>query len=311
MSTSPEPRVSVVMPAYNAGRTIEAAVKSVLRQTMTNFELIVIDDGSRDDTVDRLSAFRDDPRVKVLHQANAGPSAARNAAIEVASAPVVSVIDSDDLWVPTYLEAMEKALASQPEAGFAYTDAWLFEDELRLVSKHQVMESYAPATYPPDAHRFLLELLARNFVYTSVTVSRCVLREVGGYDERLHYGEDFELWLRIVETGRIPIRAPGTLAIHRKTGTSLTADVRRFYCGICTVYELVLREHPLEADGRAVAERRLRYWRHQLSQLDSPGAVTRSRQLLRRARRRMEGRRRWLPTPPSAVGETLAECGVT
>src|SRR4029078_8793027 len=100
-------------------------------------------------------------------------------------------------------------------------------------------------------------------------------------------------------------------AIHRKTGTSLTADVRRFYCGICTVYELVLREHPREAYGGAVAERSLRYWRHQLSQLDSPGAVTRSRQLLRRARRRMEGRRRWLPTPPSAVGETLAECGVT
>jgi len=106
------------MPAYNAGRTIEAAVKSVLRQTMTNFELIVIDDGSRDDTVDRLSAFRDDPRVKVLHQANAGPSAARNAAIEVASAPVVSVIDSDDLWVPTYLEAMEKAAQNgRGEAG--------------------------------------------------------------------------------------------------------------------------------------------------------------------------------------------------
>lgn len=306
-----EPRVSVVMPAHNAGCTVEAAVRSVLRQTMTDFELIIVDDGSTDDTVQRLRSFREDPRVKVLQQANAGPSAARNAAIHVAAARVVSVIDSDDLWVPTYLETMEGTLASHPEAGFVYTDAWRFNDDRGLVSKHRVMESYAPSVPPTAADRFLLELLERNFIYTSVTMSRRVLQEVGGYDERLHYGEDFELWLRVVETGRVPVRAPGTLAIHRKTSTSLTADVTRFYRGICDVYELILHEHPLEGHGRAVAERRLRYWQHQLSELERPGAATRSLQVLRRARRRAAGRRQWLTNLPPAVGETLSECGVT
>ena len=308
--TAADPTVSVVVPAHDAAATIEATVRSVLRQSLQDFEVIVVDDGSSDDTAERVEALAD-PRVRLVRQQNGGPSAARNAGIDAAAADTISFVDSDDLWLPTYLETMTVALASRPDAAFAYTDAWLFDDARRSVSSLSVMGAQHPPTPPPaDPRAFLLELLERNFVYTSTTVRRDVLREVGGYDERLRYGEDFELWARVVESGRTPVCAPGRLAVHRRHASSLTADVQRFYAGICDTYRVVLAEHPLDEEARAIVRRRLAYWEHHLGRLDEKRSLAPARRAAGRARRRLLDRRRWLRTMPEPVAATLADCGV-
>ena len=304
-----EPRFSVVMPAHDAAATIGSAIRSVLRQTVEDLELIVVDDGSGDETLAVVRELQSDSRVVLVEQPNRGPSAARNTGIAAASAATISVIDSDDLWLPTYLEAMESTLEAAPGAGFAYTDAWLFDDVRRLVSTQSAMEnSRPPEPVPADPETFLLELLERNFVYTSATIRRAVLRDVGGYDERLRYGEDFELWARILGRGYPAVRAPGRLAIHRKQATSLTADVRAFYAGICSVYRLILAEHALGPAERRVAERRLDAWEGHLGDLERPSPKSAALTRLRRLRSHLRDRRRWPRAIPAAVAETLAAC---
>ena len=306
-----EPAVSVVIPAHDASATIEATIRSVLRQSLADLEVIVVDDGSTDDTADRVRALQTDPRVRLVQQPNAGPSAARNAGIAAASATTISVVDSDDLWLPGYLETMAAALAAQPDAGFVYTDAWIFDDARRLLGARSAMEGQRPPVpAPADPRRFLLELLDRNFVYTSATIPRQVLHEVGGYDERLRYGEDFELWARIVETGRTPVRAAGRLAVHRRHASSLTADVHRFYAGIAGTYRIILAEHPLDEEAISIVRRRLDQWEHHLAQLDAPGPGERALRAARRVRDHVFHRRRWLETMPDSVAATLADCGV-
>jgi glycosyltransferase involved in cell wall biosynthesis len=305
------PLFSVIMPAYDAGATIDAAVTSVLRQTVRDFELIIVDDGSTDDTRERVQRLQADERVALLEQANAGPAAARNAGIAVARAPIVSVIDSDDLWLPTYLEVMGCALANDPEAGFAYTDAWVFDETHRLVGRRSAMSGQRPPhPVPTDPNAFLIELLDRNFIYTSTSIPRNVLTAVGGYDERLLYGEDYELWVRIVGTRRNAVRVPGNLAVHRTRPSSLTSDVRRFYEGICQVYATIAQEHDLEPAEHAVALKRLDWWRREVARLDEPSPAVQFRTGARRTRSLMLSRRRWLKHPPPAVADALRQCGI-
>ena len=122
------PRFTIVIPAFNAARTIGSSIRSVLQQTEQDFEVVVVDDGSTDDTVECARSFATDPRVRVISQRNKGPSAARNAAVAAARALYVSMLDADDLWLPEYLEVMGGALDGNPDAPFAYTDAWVLDD---------------------------------------------------------------------------------------------------------------------------------------------------------------------------------------
>jgi glycosyltransferase involved in cell wall biosynthesis len=306
------PLFSVVMPAYNAAATIDAAVASVLRQTVRDFELIVVDDGSTDDTGERVRRLQADGRVTLLEQLNAGPAAARNAGIAVARAPIVSVIDSDDLWLPTYLEVMGSTLADDPGAGFAYTDAWVFDETHRLVGRQTAMAGQRPPhPVPADPKAFLLELLDRNFIYTSTSIRRDVLDAVGGYDERFLYGEDYELWVRIVGAKRNAVRVPGNLAVHRTRPSSLTSDVRRFYEGICEVYGAIAQEHDLDPAERAVALRRLESWRREVARLDERGPNVLLRTAARRTRSRLFSHRRWMKHLPPAVADALRHSGLT
>jgi glycosyltransferase involved in cell wall biosynthesis len=122
-------RFSVVIAAFNASFTIASSIRSVIEQTEQCFELIVIDDGSTDSTAECARGFAADPRLRVIRQSNKGPAAARNAGLRCARGGYVSMLDADDLWLPEYLEVMGAALDGDPGAAFAYTDAWVLDDE--------------------------------------------------------------------------------------------------------------------------------------------------------------------------------------
>jgi len=302
-------RFTVVIPAFNAARTIGSSIRSVLQQTEQDFEIVIVDDGSTDDTSECARSFATDPRVRAIAQRNKGPSAARNTGLAAARGSYVSMLDADDLWLPEYLEVMGGALDANPDAAFAYTDAWVLDDQTGRIRRKPAMFYQRPPRTVPDARAFFLLLLDRNFVYTSVTVRRSVLDEVGGYDEDLSTGEDWDLWLRIAGRGMRPVRPPGVLAIHREHPFSLANDTRTMTRNICEVYRRFAEDPRVDAEARALARRQLDLWTRNLQRLEDPTLLVRLRRRAGAIKRRALSRWTWLRQRPTAVERTLRSVG--
>jgi glycosyltransferase involved in cell wall biosynthesis len=281
----------------------------VLQQTEQDFEVLVVDDGSTDDTSECARSFTGDLRVRVISQPNRGPSAARNAGLAAAQGLYVSMLDADDLWLPEYLEVMGGALDANPDAPFAHTDAWILDDETGRVRRTSAMFYQRPPKTVPDARAFFLLLLDRNFVYTSVTVRRSVIDEVGNYDEDLSTGEDWDLWLRIVGRGMRPVRPPGLLAIHRNHPSSLVNDSQKMTRNICEVYRRFAEDPAVDAEVRTLARRQLDVWTRNLRGLEDPTFLVRFRRLVGATKRRALSRWLWPRKRPEAVERTLRSVG--
>ena len=262
------PRYSIVIPAYNTAATVEQCLVSVLAQTVSDFEVFVADDGSTDDTVQRVEALRDD-RIDVLRLEHAGAAAARNAGIAAARGEYVAFLDSDDLWLPPFLAEMGKALDAHRNAGFAFTDAWVVDSAGRRVRRTSVVRSPTVDDPPSDPNEFLRRLLEINFVYTSVCVRRDVLERVGGFDETLPAGIDYELWLRVAAHGFRGVRAPGRLAVYRAgRAGSISSSRRRVVQGLVAVYERVVHDYPVGEAERERARVLLREMKRELAALE-------------------------------------------
>jgi hypothetical protein len=252
------PTFSVIIPSYNNPDTIGSAIRSVLRQTVSDFELIVVDDASTDATPQVIEGFLVDERVTlVTRDVNGGQSAARNTGIARARGTFVCLLDSDDLWLPAYLEMMGKTLAATPRAAVAYTDAWVLYDGIRRILRRTAMEAYRPPVTPVDPAAFLLALLEYgNFVYYSITARRDALQEVGGYDEALRGAPDYELWLRLCAAGHAFVPCSETLGIYRRRQGQLTADADFKAQASAKIFQVVLEEHDLSDEARRLASRR-------------------------------------------------------
>jgi GT2 family glycosyltransferase len=307
-----EPTFTVAMPAYNAERTIAASIRSVLAQTRSDHELIVVDDGSTDATVEIASGFND-PRVRVLRQENQGPGAARNLAITEARGRYVSMLDSDDLWLPTYLETMGAALDADPRAGLAYTDAWVLDDRTRRIRKTTAMHYQDPPLPPPaEPLEFLRLLVIRgNFVFTSATVRRTTLDAIGAFNMLLTPSEDFELWLRIVAHGYRAVRVGPKLAVYRKRSGSLSTDELAIFRGEREAIRRVVDEYPVPDDIRAIARRRLRRLDARVGGLAGDPGMAEMYQRLRakavRVKIALVEPFAWLDRPPAEVEAVLAD----
>ena len=267
------PRFSIVMAAFNAAATVRSAIGSVLAQTNPDLELIVVDDGSTDGTAEALASVPD-PRVRAISQPNRGPAAARNAGIAEARGGYVAFLDSDDLLMPTYLERSERALRESGGAGFAYTDAYVFDAATGKVRRRSAMARNRPPEPPPtDPAAFLLELLQRNFIYVATTVPRKVLEHVGGFDESLKGPEDYELWLRILVRGYGAAWMPGRQALYRKHGSQLSRNVVTMTRSLLAVYDGLSMEDMPSVEHRRLLERRRRETRRQLVVLSRFGRL--------------------------------------
>src|SRR5262249_48681024 len=139
-----------------------------------------------------------------------------NMGIAAAQGTFVCLLDSDDLWMPTYLQAMADAFAAEPTASLGYTDAWKLDNRTRRIYRKSIGEVQDfPQRTPAEPEELLVEMLRRNFVYTSATVRRGVLLEVGGFTTFAR-SEDYELWLRIAATGHAFVQAAGIQAVYRE-----------------------------------------------------------------------------------------------
>jgi glycosyltransferase involved in cell wall biosynthesis len=252
-----KPEFSVVMPAFNAEHTIGAAIRSVLAQTRSDFELLVVDDGSTDATSDEVKAHSTDTRVRLLAQDHQGVAAARNHGISEARGTLVSMLDSDDLWLPSYLEVMGDVMANDRSAALAYTDAWVFDEVKGRFRRATAIGAVSPPSLPAEPLAVLALLLRINFIYTSTTARRQILLDVGGFRTDLIVSEDYELWVRIVARGHKVVRAPGVLAIHRERPGSLTTDRRRMIASARIVYDLLVDDPAFPNDLKPVARARM------------------------------------------------------
>lgn len=226
------PQFTVVMPCYNHRAFVGEAVESIRRQTFDQWELVVVDDGSSDgsgEIVDALAA--QDPRIRVFHQANAGPSAARNRAIAEASGDWLALVDSDDVWFPDALAAFANTIRQYPEARVVHAHYH------RLNSDGSISEL---AGYPTGHVTRTADYFAR--FLAPLCVHRSVFERVGNFDERLRSSEDYDFYLRA--SIEHPFYSAGSAAgLRRRHATNISRPSGRTRLIQAMVAERFVKSH--------------------------------------------------------------------
>ncbi|MGH7320496.1 MAG: glycosyltransferase family 2 protein [Candidatus Rokuibacteriota bacterium] len=206
------PRASVIIPCYNLGRYLDEAVASVLAQTLQDFEILVVDDGSTEPETRRLLAEYRQPKTRVIHSDNRGLPAAKNLGIQETTGAYVCALDADDRLEPTMLEKSVRVLDEDPS--LAFVSHWLrsFGDEER--------------EWTPERCDFPA-LLDMNTVNGAALVRREAVMAVGGFDETMRQGcEDWDLWISLVERGFRGAILPEVLFRYRKRADSMTVAMQ-------------------------------------------------------------------------------------
>jgi glycosyltransferase involved in cell wall biosynthesis len=255
MDKSLVPEVSIIIPAYNVALFIGETLQSVLNQEYQNFEVIVVNDGSTDDTEQIIQAFlpRFQGRLHYLKQQNAGPAAARNKAIRQAQGQFIALLDADDQWLPEYLSEMIAALKSNASLGIISPNAEYF-GATRLAGKT------FQDVYPPIEPVTWEKLLARKSkIFISSVFRREILNEVGMLDESPETigCEDFDLWLRMGRQGHRFSFMRRVLVRYRRHENSLSAGGVNICAGTIHVYEKFLRQPDISSDERQIIQQQI------------------------------------------------------
>ncbi|NKE34533.1 glycosyltransferase family 2 protein [Natronococcus sp. JC468] len=225
--------VSVIVPTYNREETVSRAIDSVLAQTYDELEVVVVDDGSTDDTRSVLESYDDDRVRPIYHETNQGANVARNTGIEHARGKYVAFLDSDDEWRPEKLEAQLDVLEKRSEEWVAAYCGFAFEltgpiDRLRGLAA-SVLSRADDRPRMEGGTELIGEILADN-VHTgagsTLIVRTDVAREVGGFDETLDRFQDPEFVLRILEVGKLAY-VDEPLVVREETGTPPADTIRR------------------------------------------------------------------------------------
>lgn len=182
------------MPLYNKAPYVRKAVESVVSQTYRDWELVVVDDGSSDDSAEVVGLV-DDPRIRLVRQANAGVGAARNRGVSESGAPYLCFLDADDWWEPTFLEEMAGLMERHPDAGTYGTGYYIVKNGKRRVAPVGVDEGFAEGEI--NYCRVYARTLCMPLTSISVCMPRTVFDKAGGFPTDVRLGEDFLLWLRI------------------------------------------------------------------------------------------------------------------
>jgi glycosyltransferase involved in cell wall biosynthesis len=246
------PAVSVIIPAYNVTAFIVDALDSLRAQTFRDFETIVVNDGCPDTAnLERvLEPYRGE--IVYIRQENQGVAAARNTALRAARAPLVALLDPDDMWEPEYLEVQTGHLASNPETGVACANV-TFIGESRF--QGQTFLDMFPDRGEIDFRRLLGQHCR---ISSSVTARRELILRAGLFDSTLRAAEDLHLWLRLAHMGTRFIRTERPLIRYRARLESLSNDPIRLGGDLLKVYRNLSETLDLNAEDRACLEGAIR-----------------------------------------------------
>jgi glycosyltransferase involved in cell wall biosynthesis len=246
-------RVSVIIPAYNYGRFLGEAIQSVLDQTFQDWELIVVDDGSTDNTREVVTAFAD-PRIHYVYQQNQGNPAARNAALKLVTGEYVAFLDADDVWFPEKLEKQVAQLDSlPPTVGLVYADVYLFNHE-----DGTIIGRFFQGRTPPRG-RIFRELLDAEGWFISDTgslIRREVFQRVGLYDESFSWYEDWEMWVRIAAAYEVEALDEPLARCRRHSANSIKVPEGMYRHGQAARRK-VMASYPLSGQERRLLQQNL------------------------------------------------------
>lgn len=234
-SSQNHPKISVIIPAYNSEKTIAHTINSVLNQSFTDLELIVINDGSQDSTLDIIKQIQD-PRIKVFSYSNAGGNVSRNRGLNLAVGEFVSFLDADDLWMPDKLESQLKALEENLTAKVAYswTDYIDANGEFVLSGKRINVNG--------DVYE---SLLVSNFLEngSNPLIYRTALITLGGFDESLAAAQDWDMWLRLASKFNF-VCVPSVKILYRISANSVSSNLVRQEKACLQLLERAYKERP-------------------------------------------------------------------
>ena len=218
-------RISVVIPTYNSGSVLVEALDSVLSQTRPADQIIVVDDGSTDDTSERIMPYLD--KIEYLRQSNARVAAARNAGISRATGDVVAFLDADDVWHPLKLQSQAAVLDREADIGLLATGLEPWPGTLSSAANHGPAE----IEEVPLARLLVFNCLATS----SIVVRRCVLDQIGPFDTQLFGPEDYDLWLRATRVARTAILKQPLIG-YRDTAGSLGKQAETMRRGLVRIH---------------------------------------------------------------------------
>lgn len=212
---------SVVIPLYNKEKYIKRTLSSVLEQTFSDFEVIVVNDSSSDNSLKIVEEFKDS-RIKVFTKANGGVSAARNFGIDKTTHEIIAFLDADDVWLPDYLSTINQLVSRYPEAGMFATGYYSEIDEERQYTNHisnyprfSILDDYFKVSY-------------NHGLSINITSATCVRREVllsmPMFREKIKRGEDIDVWLRIALKHPIAFCNEAKMIYMAGTPTSLSSN---------------------------------------------------------------------------------------
>lgn len=192
-----EIRFSVIVPLYNKARYIERTLNSVMSQTFTDYELVVVDDGSTDNSVEVVERLigAQEPKCRLVRQANAGVARARNSGVAMSRGRYVCFLDSDDWWEPSFLEEMDHLINQCPEAGLYGTGLFLVKNGKKRIAPIGVDEDFVSGYI--NYCQVYAKTLCMPISSSSVAIPRDIFKQSGQFRSGITLGEDFDLWIRI------------------------------------------------------------------------------------------------------------------
>ncbi|MGH9597555.1 MAG: glycosyltransferase family 2 protein [Edaphobacter sp.] len=261
------PKVDVIVPAYNTAKYLKAAIESVIAQTFDDWRIVLVDDGSTDNTPELVAPYVEllGPKLKYIRQANRGLPGARNVAIENSDAEFLALLDADDVWLPCRLSESLKCFEGRPEVGLSYGYISRIDQDGVVFQTFAERQRHAEGKIAPYIYMKETDLCC-----PSITFRRKCVEEVGGFDESLRATEDRDLWLRIALRYEVAL-VPTIIAYYRTLPDSMSTDSTRM---LTAQLQFVAKHYG--APGCGFRERRIalgRVYRQHAETLGSRGQV--------------------------------------
>jgi len=248
-----KPKVSVITCAYNAAPWIAQTLESVFSQTYTDYEMIVVDDGSTDGTAEIVRRYGE--RVRLISQSNRGTGAARNTAIASSRGELIVNLDADDLWFASALAALVPAF-DDPAVGIACTDVLLWDEKTPWNRCPRHSEYYRPPNADPATWS---QLMHENYIpVVTLMIRRSLIERLGGFDESLPLANDYDMVLRAALAGAKIRCLDGVHGVYRVREGSVSRNLARMLDELVLIYEKMLATADLSPDQRRLALRAIR-----------------------------------------------------
>ncbi|MEO5811276.1 MAG: glycosyltransferase family A protein [Rhodanobacter sp.] len=291
--------LSVVIPAYNAGAFIVRALDSLEKQTLKPDEVIVIDDGSTDDTASEIEAFAQRSKLTILleRQTNQGSSAARNNGIRKATGELITFLDADDLIYPTFLEHTVSGLTRFPDWAVCFTDRDVVDDNGKFMSRdldHPVFQGIVKRAMGGDFmeladENLFSDMIAGSVIPMTITCRKSFVDKIGGFDESLRFNEDRLFFLQLIKLdGKFGYfnKSLGIWQRHatNKTGAANTLEAIKYSDLI--LQKLLASKDDLKlsaaevASAQAIQRRLASQWMYAASRVRSPSTFMLGRRFL-------------------------------